>query len=231
MSDVTLWSVCCSLAVPTTALKTIKGSISGAALIKAAQAGELGADLNFTAGNALRSVRWKEISTAAAKLFPAPQGLGQALPPLAKLVAMKGDIANGEKVFFRPASTCATCHEVNGKGIDFGPKLSGIGTKLGKEALYLSILEPNAGISFGYEAWLLKLKNGIEALGIVTSKTNDEITLRVPGGISTTYKTADIVSRKQLPTSIMPPGLQATMTQQDLVDMITYLHSLKQAKK
>ena len=143
---------------------------------------------------------------------------------------MKGDIANGEKVFFRPQSTCATCHQVNGKGIDFGPKLSGIGTKLGKEALYLSILEPSAGISFGYEAWLLKLKNGAEALGVITSSTDDEVTLRVPGGISTTHKTADIVSRTQLPTSIMPPGLQATMTPQELVDMITYLASLKQAK-
>ena len=28
----------------------------------------------------------------------------------------------------------------------------------------------------------------------------------------------------------MPPGLQATMTPQELVDMITYLASLKQAK-
>ena len=207
-----------------------KSKTGAAALIKAARAGELGADLNFTAGNALRSVRWKEISTAAAKLFPAPQGLGQALPPLVKLVAMKGDIANGEKVFFRPQSTCATCHQVNGKGIDFGPKLSGIGTKLGKEALYLSILEPSAGISFGYEAWLLKLKNGAEALGVITSSTDDEVTLRVPGGISTTHKTAEIVSRTQLRTSIMPPGLQATMTPQELVDMITYLASLKQAK-
>ena len=36
--------------------------------------------------------------------LPRTAGLGQALPPLAKLVAMKGDIANGEKVFFRPQS-------------------------------------------------------------------------------------------------------------------------------
>ena len=220
------------LPLRTAAVNGLSKSKTGAeAIVKAARAKKLKSDLNFVAGNALRNVRWKEISEAAAKLFPSPKGLGQALPPLAKLVQMKGDIANGERVFFRPASACATCHEVNGKGIDFGPKLSGIGTKLGKEALYLSILEPSAGISFGYEAWLLKLKNGTEALGIVTSKTNDEITLRVPGGISTTYKTADIVSRKQLPTSIMPPGLQATMTPQDLVDMITYLQSLKQAKK
>jgi len=218
------------LTLRATAVNGLAKSKTGAeALIKAAKAKELGADLNFTAGNALRSARWKEISEEATKLFPAPQGFGQELPPFAKLITMKGDIPNGEKVFFRPQSTCATCHQINGKGIDFGPKLSEIGAKLGKEALYLSILEPSAGISFGYEAWLLKLKNGTEALGVITSSTNDEVTLRVPGGISTIHKTADIVSRTQLSTSIMPPGLQTTMTPQELVDMITYLASLKQA--
>ena len=200
------------------------------ALLTEAEAGRLPADIGFAAGNALRSIRWKNLRTQAAKIFPPPQGLGQELPPLAELVAMKGDIANGEKIFFRPQSTCASCHQINGRGIDFGPKLSGIGTKLGREALLLSILDPSAGISFGYEAWLLKMQNGAEALGIITSQTNDEVTLKLPGGISITYKATDITKRTQLPTSIMLPGLQATMTPQELVDMITYLHSLKQAK-
>ncbi|MEC8973807.1 MAG: c-type cytochrome [Verrucomicrobiota bacterium] len=207
-----------------------KAKTGAGARLAEAQAGRIPADLNFAAGNAMRSVRWKNLRAQAAKQFPPPTGLGQALPPLAKLITMKGDIANGEKVFFRPQSTCATCHQVNGRGIDFGPKLSGIGTKLGKEALYLSVLDPNAGIPFGYEAWLLKTINSGEALGIITSQTDDEVTLKLPGGIAITHKTADIVSRVQLPTSIMPPGLQATMTPQDLVDMIAYLHSLKQAK-
>ena len=143
---------------------------------------------------------------------------------------MKGDISNGKKVFFRPASACATCHQINGQGIDFGPKLSGIGTKLGKEALYLSILEPSAGIAFGYEAWLLKLNNGAESLGIITSRTDTEITITALGGISTTYKIEEIKSNTKLPNSIMPPGLHTTMSPQELVDMVTYLHSLKEAK-
>ena len=207
--------------------KTKSGAI---ALMKAAETNQLDNKLHFVAGNALRSVRWKTISEKAAKLFPPPQGLGQKLPTLAKLIQMKGNIANGEKVFFRPTSACATCHQINGQGIDFGPKLSGIGTKLGKEALYLSVLEPSAGISFGYEAWLLKLTNGSEVLGIITSRTNKEITITAPGGISTTYKIRDIKSTTKLPNSIMPPGLQATMSPQELVDMVSYLHSLKQAK-
>ncbi len=200
------------------------------ALLTEAKAGQLPADLNFAASNALRSVRWQGIRAQATRLFPPLQGLGQVLPPMAKLVSMKGDIANGEKVFFRPQSTCAICHQVNGIGTDFGPKLSGIGTKLGREALLLSILDPSAGISVGYEAWLLQMQDGTEVLGVITSQTNDEVTLKLPGGIAITYKATDIIKRSQLPTSIMPPGLQATMKVQELVDMVTYLHSLKQAK-
>jgi len=219
------------LALRTIAVNGLAKAKTGAKeLLTEAKAGRLPADLNFAAGNALRDVRWKNLRSQATKLFPPPQGLGQALPPLTELVAMKGDIANGEKIFFRPQSTCVTCHQVNGKGIDFGPKLSGIGSKLGHEALLLSILDPSAGISFGYEAWTLKTKNGAEALGIITSQTDNEVILKLPGGISIAYKTGDITEHTQLPISIMPPGLQATMTPQELVDMVTYLHSLKQAK-
>ncbi|MED5381626.1 MAG: c-type cytochrome [Verrucomicrobiota bacterium] len=219
------------LALRTIAVNGLAKAKPGAqALLAEAKAGRLPADLQFAVGNALRGVRWNNLRAQATKLFPPPQGLGQALPPLAKLVAIKGNIANGEKVFFRPQSTCASCHQVNGRGIDFGPKLSGIGTKLGREALLLSILDPSAGIPFGYEAWLLKTKNGAEALGIITSQTDDEVTLKLPGGITITYKAADITKRTQLPTSIMPPGLQATMTPQELVDLVSYMHSLKQAK-
>ena len=207
--------------------KTKSGAMQ---IIKAAEEKQLDAELSFFAGNSLRNARWKSISNQANQLFPAPQGLGKQLPPLAKLIQMEGKIKNGEKVFFRSASACSTCHQINSRGIDFGPKLSGIGTKLGKEALYLSILEPNAGISFGYEAWLFKLKNGTESLGIITSKTEKEITITVPGGISTTYKTIDIESNNKLHNSIMPAGLQATMSTQELVDLVSYLHSLKEPK-
>ena len=63
-----------------------------------------------------------------------------------------------------------------------------------------------------------------------SSKTEKEITITVPGGISTTYKTIDIESNNKLHNSIMPAGLQATMSTQELVDLVSYLHSLKEPK-
>ncbi len=142
---------------------------------------------------------------------------------------MKGDPAKGAEVYRRESVGCIKCHQVNGAGVDFGPNLSEIGTKLGREALYESILDPSSGISFGYEAWQIELKNGDEAYGLIVSDTADELAVKTPGGIVTRYKKSDIAKREQQKLSIMPAGLQQTMSTQDLVDLVDYLSSLKKA--
>jgi hypothetical protein len=52
----------------------------------------------------------------------------------------------------------------------FWTKAFEIGGKLAKEGQYLAILHPDAGISFGYEGWDIKLKDGTQLVGIVASK-------------------------------------------------------------
>ena len=49
------------------------------------------------------------------------------------------------------------------------------------------------------------------------------------GGIITRLKKGDLASRQQSKLSIMPAGLQAAMTAQELVDLIEYLATLKKA--
>jgi putative heme-binding domain-containing protein len=71
------------------------------------------------------------------------------------------------------------------------------------------------------------LKNGDEAYGLITSETGDEITVKSQTGVVTKYKKQDIAKRQKSTTSIMPTGLQLTMSTQDLVDIVEYLASLK----
>jgi len=62
-----------------------------------------------------------------------------------------------------------------GKETDFGARSFGdLGRNWGKDALYEAILEPSAGISFGYEGWQIQLKNGDDAGGLIVSETADE---------------------------------------------------------
>jgi putative heme-binding domain-containing protein len=162
--------------------------------------------------------------------LPLPQSHGsKALPSVAELLKMKGDAANGEKIFFRAESACSTCHQIKGKGTDIGPALSEIGDKLGKEALLESILDPSAGISFGFEANQLELKSGDEAYGLLVSETDDEIALKDLKGIVTHHKRSDIAKQQKMKNSIMPTGLQQTMSAQEFVDLVEFLSAQRKA--
>lgn len=213
------------------AVRSLAQIQEGAAnLLKLAKEERLPEDLKFTATTELHSVRWPNLKAEAEHLLPLPQGQNaQPLPPMAELMKMKGDPAKGSEVFRRDLVACIKCHQVNAEGIDVGPNLSEIGTKLGKDALYESILDPSAGISFGYEAWQIELKNGDEAFGLIVSETADELTMKAQTGIVTKHKKADVTKREKQKLSIMPAGLQQAMTTQDLVDLVEYLSSLRKA--
>jgi putative membrane-bound dehydrogenase-like protein len=201
-----------------------------AALLQLAEEQKLPADLKLTASTALNNIRWQNLKAQAAQLLPLPQSReAQPLPSIAELVLLKGDAAKGAAVFRSEVAGCNKCHQINSEGIDFGPNLSEIGTKLGKDALYQSILDPSAGISFGFEAWQINLKNGDEAYGLIVSETADELALKAPGGVVTRYKKSDIVSRARQKVSAMPAGLQQALSRQDFVDLVEYLSSLKKA--
>ena len=212
--------------------EAVKGLVNfeaGAKQILAqAKAGKLPQSTKFTASLALSMARWPAIKAEAAKVLPPPLGANaKPLPPVAELAKRKGNIANGAKVFLREAVACARCHQVGEKGLEVGPALTEIGDKLPKVELYAAILDPSAGISFGYEAWLVTMKDGNTAFGIIESETDDEISVKGPTGAVTKHAKANVKSRVQQPVSLMPPGLHLTMKEAELVDLIEYLSSLK----
>lgn len=201
-------------------------------LLRLAREQKLPEDLKLVATSELNRARWANVKAEAAAILPPPQGQdARPLPPISELMKMPGDAARGAAVFRRDTAGCVKCHQVNGEGVDFGPNLSEIGAKLGKDALFQAILDPSAGISFGFEAWQIELKSGDETYGLIVSETADEIALKTPGNIVTRYKKSDIASREQQKLSIMPAGLQQTISTQDLVDLVEYLSSLKKASK
>lgn len=205
-------------------------SEGAAELVALERAGRLSQDLKFSVGNDLRAARWPGIRQAASELFPAPKSKNpEGLPPLPALLKVPADAVRGAAVFRRADIGCINCHQVNGEGVDFGPKLSEIGAKLGKDALSESILDPSAGIAFGYEAWNVALRNGDEIYGLIVSETDDEVTLKAPGGIVARRRKSDIVRREKQTLSAMPAGLQENMSVQDFADLLEYLAGLKKA--
>jgi putative heme-binding domain-containing protein len=200
-------------------------------LIALAKENKLPADLGPVAGSSLRLVEYASLKTDIDTLFPAPASLGgKPLPAIAELVKIKGDIDKGRAVFERAESSCVTCHRVGGKGVDFAPALTEIGSKLPKDQLIEAIINPNSGLSMGFETTQLALKDGGIGLGIVRSETPEELVLALPGGASTKFDKKQIAKREKLTTSMMPSGLNQALTQDDLVNLVEYLFSLKTVK-
>ena len=180
-------------------------------------------ELKPAAGAILFNVYRRKIQHEAAEHLPRPSIKGTNLPPIKQLLASTGNVKNGQILFQR---YCATCHRVKDEGVAFGPELSVIGEKLSREGLYRSILYPNEGVSFGYETSLIKLDDGTESIGIITSETPSEIILNFPGGASANYTRGSVSKIERQVTSLMPE-LAGALSEQDLVDLVEFLGSLK----
>ncbi len=150
--------------------------------------------------------------------------VAKKIPTMQEMNAVTANADGGKKIF---TSICATCHQVNNSGYDFGPKLTEIGSKLPKESLLETITNPSAGIGFGYEGWELKMKDGSTMSGIIASKTETDIELKLPGGFKKQIKTVDIKTLTQMKQSMMPDGLYENLTTQDMADLLEYLSELK----
>ena len=189
--------------------------------------GKVSDELKFAFANVLLSSADKSIADEAAKHLSLPATAdNQPLPTVAELVKRSGDATSGIKVF-READTCSKCHKVRGEGKEVGPDLSEIGSKLSREAMYVSILDPSAAISHNFEAYSVLTDEGEMITGVLVNRTDESVTLRTSEGIDRTIKQEAIDSLKKQTKSAMPQDLQKQMTVDQLVDLVEYLMTLK----
>jgi putative heme-binding domain-containing protein len=176
-------------------------------------------DLMPIAQTILMGTWHSDIRTEATKMFG--NKTASDIGNVADLIKLKGDAQKGSKVF---ENYCQACHQIGTKGINFGPALTEIGSKLSKEGLYNAIINPSQGISFGYENYVLKLKDGSEQQGFLLSKTENEVNLKQMGGSQASFKRSEIKSMTEQKESVMP---SFPLQKQEIVDLVEYLQSLK----
>jgi putative membrane-bound dehydrogenase-like protein len=197
-------------------------------LLTLAKENKIPADLHTSAGGVFQSAWRALLRDEAAQYLKIPGSKeGASLPSISVLIDKEGNHANGKVVF---QSLCSNCHQVNNEGVNFGPDLSEIGSKLSKEALYTSILFPDQGISFGFEGYRIQLSDGSAAIGKIVSETAEKIEMQYMNNQQSLVK-ANVTSRTKLESSLMPSNLQTSMSEQDLVDLVAYLQTLKQDER
>ncbi|MFS8615459.1 MAG: PQQ-dependent sugar dehydrogenase [Solitalea sp.] len=192
-------------------------------LMRLAESDELPPLFDTLAKEVLSSA-WRPDVLARARAFYREEKGDEALPPVSTLLGLRGDASAGAAVY---TAWCSSCHVVNGKGIAFGPELSGIGAKLSEEGLYDAILHPDKGINFGYEGYTVTLRDGRTLTGYLTGETESGISLRVIGGQTHQIARSEVRSRKPYGHSLMPSGLGEAMGKNQLLNLIAYLRGLK----
>ncbi|QDT17648.1 PVC-type heme-binding CxxCH protein [Alienimonas californiensis] len=195
-------------------------------LLERAEQGELAEELRQSVAATLHASTYHNLGDRVAKVFPPPPGREKPLPPLAELTEARGDVANGKTVYMT-TGTCSKCHVIKGVGREIGPDLTEIGDKLGRQALYTSILYPSAGVSHNYETHTVLTEDGSVFNGLLISETDKELKIRDQEGIERTFSKDALLEHGVQDVSLMPADIQKLMSEQELVDLVEFLTTLK----
>jgi putative heme-binding domain-containing protein len=161
------------------------------------------------------------IRTRAGKLFGKPTGgdRAAAVEEAKAVLALSANPAHGRDVF---RTACATCHRLEREGFAVGPDLFEIRNQP-KENILFHIVVPDAEISPPFSGYLAETKDGRTLSGVLAAETATSVLLRMAGGAEETLLRSNLTKLEALPNSLMPPGLEAAMSKQDLADLLAFL--------
>jgi putative heme-binding domain-containing protein len=134
---------------------------------------------------------------------------------------VKGNWLRGRRLYFSEAG-CATCHTIRGEGIAFGPDLSNLIHRDRASVLH-DIVQPSATINPDQTGTLVTLKDRTVHSGIVRSLTDQELILALPAGAQVTIPRAEIAGMEPMKNSLMPEGLIAELTPDQVEDLLAFL--------
>lgn len=163
----------------------------------------------------------KEFSEKADKLFKDLEG-GDRMKVYEDYKTALVTEANsklGEAVFQR---SCSACHTYGGKGGSVGPDLTGTRNQP-EDALLLHIVVPNYEVYPTYQSVTVTTQSGTSYTGWMVSETESSLTIRTAFGTDEAILRSNVASLTNSGLSLMPDGLEQTISKQEMKDLIAYL--------
>jgi putative membrane-bound dehydrogenase-like protein len=178
-------------------------------------------ELDVTRQTRLTKHRNAELAARAGKLFAAAVSPDRnaVLARYQPVLEAKGNPLQGRAIFEK---NCVTCHRVGTIGVNVGPD---IGDSRDKTPAYLltNILDPNRAVDANYFGYTLITQQGRVLTGLIKNETASSITIRLPEGKEETILRTDVEELKSSGLSLMPVGLEKTITVEQMADLIAYL--------
>jgi len=143
----------------------------------------------------------------------------------ARAIAAPGDPARGRLLF--ASQSCVACHSAADGQTPKGPHLVDIGRRSKRPELLESILEPSAKIAQGFQTVAFLTAQGTVVTGFVVGESADEVQVRQADGRGVRLAKQEIDERVRQEVSVMPTGLVANLTPEQLADLLAYLESLR----
>lgn len=212
------------------AIEGLAGSRNGTAwLLDANDKKQLPEALKLEVARLLRNTPYQDLRNKALIAFPPPGRIDpKKIPAIASLMQRKGDAGKGKQVMAKNKDLrCLDCHMIRGVGGAVGPDLSVIGKKASRDNLFESILLPNKAVADQFINWNIETRAGLAVTGLIVEETPEHIILRDALAKDTRILKKDIESRAKNANSIMPSDLLVYMTEDELVDIVDYLFTLK----
>jgi putative heme-binding domain-containing protein len=196
------------------------------ALLEAIKAGQIPAkDLSAAQVQSLAHHKTAKVAalakTALASVIPPSRA--EVAEKFQPAIAMKGDATRGKAHYL---GRCMICHRAGAEGMALGPDLITVKTK-GRDALLTAILEPHKEVAPQYIAFDVTTKYGNAYTGIIARDDATGLALKVMGGAEVALARANVKGSTSSGKSLMPEGLEAGLSVQDMADLLTFIEELK----
>lgn len=122
---------------------------------------------------------------------------------------------------------CAACHVMYDAGGLIGPDLTG-SNRTDIEYILSNVLTPSADIQDDYRMTIVTMRDGQTLIGNVSNETERQLTLRIVGRGDVALEKSGIQSREVSANSLMPEGLFRALTDEQVLDIVSYLHASEQ---
>ncbi|MFM7149652.1 MAG: c-type cytochrome, partial [Gemmataceae bacterium] len=133
---------------------------------------------------------------------------------------LPGDVARGKSVFQKH---CAACHRLENVGTQVGADLlAGLRNKT-PSTLLVDILDPGREVDPRFTTYVVTTTRGQVFSGIIASESATSLTLKRGEGAEDTVLRTQIERTESTGKSLMPEGLEAQISRQNMADLIAYL--------